>query len=67
MLKERAIEQAKREAKRHNVTIALVHAPIETAEEEGDYGFCPVEAVDMLFRNGTVEHYITPAGEVNRP
>jgi hypothetical protein len=34
------------------MTIVIVHAPLETAEENGVFGFCPESAVSTLFRFG---------------
>jgi hypothetical protein len=40
------------------VTIVVVHAPLETAEENGVFGYCPESGVSTLFRFGEkVEGY----------
>ena len=40
------------------MTIVIVHAPLETAEENGVFGFCPESAVSTLFQfSETVEGY----------
>ena len=60
MTQEQAISGAKTEAQKHDggIVIVVVHAPIELAEDEsGPYGYCPAEAVDILFKHGT------PVGE----
>ena len=44
------IIQAQKEANFSKQEIAVVHAPIENAEEEGDYSYCTPAAVDILFR-----------------
>ncbi len=66
MLKERAIEEAKRVAKQSGVTIAVCYVPIETAEEEGDWGYCPVATMGVLFPEGSDRYHITPSGEAAR-
>jgi len=39
-------------------TIVIVHAPLDTAEENGVFGYCPESAVSTLFRFGEkVEGY----------
>lgn len=48
-----ALREATATAKRHGVTICVMHDPIANAEEEGDFSFCPPRAVPMLFRHGT--------------
>jgi len=64
MLKGRAIEDAKWIAKNAGITIAVCYAPIETAEEEGDWGYCPANIVEYLFAQGSVRYHILPNGEV---
>jgi hypothetical protein len=40
------------------VTVVIVHAPLETTEENGVFGYCPESAVSTLYRFGeTVEGY----------
>ncbi len=40
------------------VTMVIVHAPLETAEENGVFGYCSESAVSTLFRFGEkVEGY----------
>ena len=40
------------------VMIVIVHAPLETADENGVFGYCPESAVSTLFQFGeTVEGY----------
>lgn len=64
MLRDQAIEAAKRDAKKGNVTIAVCYAPIETAEEEGDWGYCPLETMGMIFPQFSDRYHILPNGEV---
>jgi hypothetical protein len=44
--------------------IAVVNDPIGNAEEDGDYGYCPVSAVAYLHRFGEITHTIDPSGKV---
>lgn len=60
MNKEQAVKEATKIAKRDKMSMAVVNAPIENAEENGYYGYCSVEAVSILFRWGTVEVVINP-------
>lgn len=60
MTHDQARQDAQRVADRNGVAIALVHDPIANAEELGDYGFCPVAAVPVLFRHGTIVETIEP-------
>lgn len=63
MTKAKAIELAKVEAKKAKVEIVVVDAPIENAEDEsGPFGYCPAEAKDVLFANGTVVARISRHG-----
>ena len=43
-----------------DTVLALVFDPITNAEESGDYGYCPLPAVPLLFRFGTVVETLTP-------
>ena len=56
-------EMCQADANKYRSRLALVRAPIETAEEQGDYGYCPEYAVPLLFRYGTVIEIITPDKE----
>lgn len=62
MTRNHARVNAQREADRNGTALALVHDPISNAEEFGDYGYCPVAAVPMLFRHGTIVETINPKG-----
>jgi hypothetical protein len=48
-----AIERAQHEATLNNLVMAVVNAPIENADQAEPYGYCPMSAVDMLFRHRT--------------
>lgn len=44
-----ATARAREVARQYKKEIALVHAPLETAGEGGEYGFCPIVSVPALF------------------
>lgn len=62
MTKQEAIDAAK--AEKSDLVLAIVNAPIENAEDveygRGPYGYCPVEAVPILFPYGNVEATVEP-------
>jgi hypothetical protein len=53
--------EAKQAARQSGQDIAVLHDPLGCAEESGDYGYCPVTAVDILFPHGEVIEIITDA------
>jgi len=57
---ENILAQAQKDATENQTRIAIVYDPITNAEEDGDYNYCPVEAVPILFRFGTIERIIEP-------
>jgi len=68
MTKEQAIKGAQTEAQKYGggVQIAVVHDPIANAEDEsGPWGYCPVEAVAILFPYGTAYGEAICNGEYN--
>jgi len=64
MLKERAIKEAQKEAQKHHTTMIVVNAPIENAEEDGNYGYATPIGVNILFEYGVPEYHVTPGGAV---
>lgn len=68
MLKEQAIEGAKRAAKESGIDIFVVEAPIEVRSanehEEGPFAFCPENGVVTLFSFGVIVHRVHVSGEV---
>lgn len=60
MIKQLAIEAARKEADIHNVKMIVVNAPIENHEESSPYGYCPLAAKRILYPFGTVEEIIEP-------
>ena len=66
MTRERAISEAKKQAKKNRVAIAVVNATVECAEDsDGPYGFAPVESFRILFPYAIVEYVVDPAGNVS--
>jgi aromatic ring-opening dioxygenase LigB subunit len=67
MKKEHAIRMAQEENKESSITMAVVVAPVEHAEDEsGPYGFCPLAAVETLYSRGTVVVVITEEDTIYR-
>lgn len=60
MSKEKALLAAKYIARKHQTRMAVVNAPIENAEDDGPWGYCPEQAVKVLFPHGTVETVVNP-------
>jgi hypothetical protein len=60
MTYEQAKVGAQQAANKSRMNIALVLAPIECAEEQGDYGFCPELAKNTLYRFGETQEIIQP-------
>jgi len=57
------LNAAQRTAESEKVKIAVVDDPIANAEEEdGPFGYCPVEAVGLLFPHGRLVCVINPDG-----
>ena len=42
--------------------IAVYHCPIAEAEEEGNYGYCPVQSLSLMAPHGTHISTIHPEG-----
>jgi hypothetical protein len=59
------LAKAIRTAKETKTPIAFVHDPIGNAEESTFYNYCPVSAVPILFRFGTVEAIVSADGTVS--
>ena len=55
---QEAVEEATAISERDGTVMVVVYAPIENAEEESPWGFCPKGAEQILFRNGEVRHTI---------
>lgn len=59
-----ATREARAIARKDRVTMIVVHAPIEEAEEAAYgrdcYGYCPATAKGLLYRWGTVVETVTP-------
>lgn len=60
MTREQATAEARREADKNRVTMVVVDAPIENAEENAPFGYCPQAAKSILFRFGTIVETIPP-------
>ena len=63
MTLEKAVEQAKIEAKKNGCNIAVVNAPIEVDDSDGPFGYCPVDGKRILYPYGETELIIQPNGE----
>ena len=65
MTKQKAIEQAQREAHKYNMSLLLVKEGIHADEHEEldadgeSYGFCPPAALPLVYKYGTVVNVIT--------
>jgi hypothetical protein len=55
---QEAIEEATAIAERDGIVMVVVYAPIENAEDESPWGFCPKGAEQILYRWGDVRHII---------
>lgn len=66
MEEDTAINRARREAIKNGVTVAVVDAPIENAEQSGTWGYCPLVAVKTLFKFATVKYHVSPDGAVRK-
>ena len=55
---QEAIEEATAIAERDGIVMVVVYAPIENAEDESPWGFCPKGAEQILYRWGEVRHTI---------
>lgn len=55
-----AVAAAKNESRKNNgLTLVVVYAPLELAEYEDHYGYCPADAKDVLYRHGEVIATVT--------
>lgn len=59
---EDAIREAELAARTVKIEMCVVHAPLENAEEEEPYGYCPKLAVPTLYA-----HAIKGIGQENCP
>lgn len=62
---EIAISEALRESREDGeIILAVCHDPIGCAEEDGDWGYCPKDAVGTLYAMGTARFHIHPDGKI---
>lgn len=47
---ETALKAASAEARKNKVAMVVVHAPLELAEGDSPFGYCPEQAATILFR-----------------
>lgn len=68
MLKQQAIDAAKKEAAKAQIPIFLVEAPIEVRSanefEEGPWAYGPACGIDILYKFGVVAAMICPNGAI---
>lgn len=66
MNRDDAFRSAAKEANNRRTVVAVVRAPLEVTDESGPFGFCPLDAINILFRHSVLVGVVLPDKDVRK-